>query len=319
MRKDMMWAFMIQLGSNMWAKENEQRSYYVEWEERYHETMVTDKEVWRKVTDFLPQAGFNTLLIDLGEGVIYDSHPELAVPGAWTKQELIDELERLRGIGLTPIPKLNFSCGHNAWMGPYTMMVGTETYYQVCEDLIHEVIEMFGQPEFFHLGLDEETAKQQRHVPIATVRAPYKQMEDALRLFKVCLDKGVRPWMWIDSHAVESFGGEEAFCNSVPKEVLISNWYYRKLYASEQSERVLLYNKLADWGYEQVPTSSTCSSVLNTRQTMRYCKETVKPESIRGYLTAPWILTDEESYYGLLNDAWRFGGARKAIYGEDSI
>ena len=29
------------------------------------------------------------------------------------------------------------------------------------------------------------------------------------------------------------------------------------------------------------------------------------------------ILTEEESYYGLLNDALRFGGAKKAIYGDE--
>ena len=109
MRKDMMWAFMIYLGSNMWAKKGEKRPYRTEWEEEYHEEMVTSKEVWRKVTDFLPECGINTLLIDIGEGVQFDSHPELAIPGSWTKTELKTEIERLRAMGITPIPKLNFS------------------------------------------------------------------------------------------------------------------------------------------------------------------------------------------------------------------
>lgn len=313
----MMWAYMIQLGSNMWGKPGEKRPYPVEWEEEYHEDMVTSKEVWRKVTDFLPKCGINTLLIDIGEGVKFDSHPELAIPGSWEKQELEEELLRLRGIGITPIPKLNFSCGHNAWLGEYAQMIGTDTYYHVCEELIQEVIELFDKPEFFHLGLDEETIQNQPYVPFATVRAPYKQIEDAVSLFQFCLDRGVRPWMWIDAHAVQSFGGEEEFCAKVPKEVLISNWYYFNPYTTTHPEKIKLYNKLAEWGYEQVPTSSTCSRALNSRQTMRYCKETVKENSIRGFMTAAWILTDEESYYGLLNDAWRFGCAKKTIYGDN--
>jgi len=316
---DMMWAYMIQLGSNMWGKPGEKRPYFVEWEEQYHETMVTSKEVWRKVTDFLPECGINTLLIDIGEGVQYESHPELAIPGAWTKQELKEELDRLRKMGITPIPKLNFSCGHNAWLGEYAQMIGTDTYYGVCEELIEEMIELFEKPEFFHLGLDEERIENQPYVPFATVRAPHKQMEDAIKLFNFCLERGVRPWMWIDAHAVQSFGGEEEFCAKIPKEVLISNWYYFNPNTAGHPEKIQLYSKLGEWGYEQVPTSSTCSRVLNSRETMRHCKSHVKPESLRGFMTASWVLTEEESYYRLLDDAWRFGCAKKTIYGEEGI
>ena len=53
----------------------------------FHDFLYCDKEVWRKVTDFLPSCGINTLLIDMGEGVRLDSHPELAVEGSWSKQE----------------------------------------------------------------------------------------------------------------------------------------------------------------------------------------------------------------------------------------
>lgn len=316
MAREKMWVYMIQLGCNMWAKPGEQRPYYVEPDERYRESMATDREVWRKVTDFLPGCGFNTLLIDIGEALRFDSHPELAVPGAWTKEEAKEEIKRLRSIGLTPIPKLNFSSCHNAWLRDYAYMVGTETYYRVCEELIEETIELFDTPEFIHLGLDEENYNKQKDFPIATIRAPYKQVEDANRLFQVCLKKGVRPWMWIESRCIQSFGGEEYFRTHIPKEVLISNWFYHNINNTEYQERIELYKKLGEWGYEQVPTSSTFNYRLNSRQTMRYCKENVKPESLIGFMTAGWILTDWESYYGLLNDAWRFGYAREQIYGE---
>jgi hypothetical protein len=197
-------------------------------------------------------------------------------------------------------------------------MIGTDTYYQVCEDVLVEMIELFDTPEFFHLGLDEERIQNQAYRPIATVRATYKQLEDANKLFKICLDRGVRPWMWIDDNAVTNFGGEEEFCAKIPKEVLISNWFYEGVFRNAHTDKIQLYNKLAEWGYEQVPTSSTWGrQPTNSRETMRYCKKTVKEESIRGYMTASWILTDPESYYGLLNDAWRFGCAKKTIYGDE--
>lgn len=312
-----MWAYMIYLGSNMWAKKGEVRPYYVDPERQYKETMVTEKDIWRKITDFLPGCGFNTLLIDIGEGVKLESYPQLAIPGSWEKQELKEELIRLREMGITPIPKLNFSTCHNAWMQDFSYMVGSEPYYRMCEETVSELIELFDTPEFFHLGLDEELVQTQLYFPITTVRTPQKQLEDANKLFKVCLEKGVRPWMWIDLPAIDSFGGEESFQQNIPKEVLISNWFYGFLYRSKPVKEAELYKKLGEWGYEQVPTSSTCLRNLNTRQTMKYCKENVEPSSIRGYLAAPWQSTIAERYYAHLNEAWIFKYAKERIYPEE--
>ena len=75
----------------------------------------------------------------------------------------------LRALGIEPLPKLNFSTCHDAWLGPYSRMVSTPAYYDVCRDLIDEVAELFGGPRFFHLGMDEETAQ---HVPLTTAPFP---------------------------------------------------------------------------------------------------------------------------------------------------
>ncbi len=317
-----MWAYMIYLGSNMWTKKETVKPYWVEPrlpECCYQEKMLTEKEIWRKVTDFLPGCGFNTLLIDIGEGVKLESYPQLAIPGSWEKQELKEELVRLREMGITPIPKLNFSSCHNAWMQEFSYMVGSEPYYKMCEEVVQELIELFGTPEFFHLGLDEELmpTPTPKYSPIVTVRSPRKQLEDANKLFKTCLEKGVRPWMWIDPPAIECFGGEESFQKHIPKEVLISNWYYGDLYVSKPVKNAELYNKLGEWGYDQMPTSSTCKYHTNIKQTMKYCKENVEPSSIKGYLTAPWIPTISERYYAHLSEAWVFKDAKEKIYPEE--
>ena len=317
MKKDMMWTFMIKLGSNMWQKKDSPRPYYTEPEFCYHNEVLCDKEIWRKVTDFLPGCGINTVLIDVGEGVKLDSHPELANPGSWEKSEVATELERLRGMGITPIPKLNFSCAHNAWLKDYCYMVGTETYNRVCREVLEEVMELFGYPEFFHLGLEEETYANQKYSVVATVRRPSKKIADAQDLFQTCLKHGVRPWMWVDIESIQGLGGEQAFVENIPRDVLISNWYYGQVYRSQLDESVLLYNKLDEWGYEQIPTTSTWEYYLNARQTMNYCRDTVSPESIRGYLMAPWIFTIPDNYFGLLDAAWLFGCAKKRNYPEE--
>ena len=49
-------------------------------------------------------------------------------------------------------------------------MVSTPEYYKVCADLIKEVCEAFGNPEFFHLGLDEENAANQVYREFVHIR-----------------------------------------------------------------------------------------------------------------------------------------------------
>ena len=116
--QEKMWAYLIHLGSNMWDDRYAQNpAVPFPAIPKYREELLAPKDVWTKVTDFLAEAGLNTLVIDLGEGVQYASHPELGAKGAWTVAELRAELDRLRAMGITPIPKLNFSCCHDAWHG----------------------------------------------------------------------------------------------------------------------------------------------------------------------------------------------------------
>ena len=122
-----------------------------------------DVNLWNDLVGVMAEADLNMVVIGLGEGVKYDSHPEIAADDAWTVQELRAELARLRRFGIEPIPKLNFSTAHDAWLGPYARCVSTDLYYAVCRDLIAEVIDIFDQPRFFHLGMDEETMTHQQY------------------------------------------------------------------------------------------------------------------------------------------------------------
>lgn len=319
-----MWAVLLHLGSNMWGK----KDCLPPEEERYpsgvyyRDQLLCEKETWEKVTNFLPSCGINTVLIDMAEGVKLDSHPELAVEGSWTKEEFKAELKRLRGMGLTPLPKYNFSCGHNGWMQDYAYMVGLPEYNKVCRDIVKETLELFDHPAFIHLGLEEEDigSQQINHYEVMTVRSPKKKIEDALDLFEACKEGGARPWIWMDPLTLECFGGEEMFKGEIPKDVLVSNWYYGHRLSPKQSTlkenpRAALYHQIDEWGYEQVPTGSTWSHWQNNELTMRFCKEFVEDKKLLGYMTAPWLMTRERHLYNLLADVHTFGMAKKDVYG----
>ena len=101
MKNDLIWGFMIQLGHNMWSEEPlvgepkpEDRDNYAQPFNR------TDVKVWNELTEYYAKRGANLVLIDLGEGLAYPSHPELAVKGSWPAARMKEEIARLRGLGL---------------------------------------------------------------------------------------------------------------------------------------------------------------------------------------------------------------------------
>ena len=316
MKNERIWAFLIHLGSNMWAKKGTTwgRKLHIE-EFGYKDEMFCDRKVWKQVVDFLPSQGFNTLVIDLGEGLLLDSHPEIATRGAWTKAELKEEILRLRDMGITCIPKYNFSTRHNAWMGEWAYRVGSPDYYAMCRDIIEEVIDLFDTPEFFHLGLEEEVPKQNDAINIC--RSPERKTADALELIEVCKGKGTRPWIWLD---VDGFGGWKSFCERIPKDVLISTWHYGIIPNTgrpEDAPKEAYYIKeLDEYGYQQIPTSSSRQYHLNSKETMIFGNDFCKNGTIIGYMTASWYLTCERRLYALLNDAYTFSWARRDVFGE---
>ena len=198
-------------------------------------------------------------------------------------------------------------------------MGGTRKYNEVCADIIRETIEMFGNPEFFHLGMEEEKIENQGHYPVMRERTWKKRTEDLNFLCEVCREGGARPWIWVDVQSVQALGGLEKFNENVAKDVLISNWWYSKIHFDGENEnpRTKLYRDIDALGYEQVPTSSTYSYPYNSRQTMRYGKDYLKDENIRGYMTAAWQGTVPNSENGLKYDAAMFSQAKKLVYPEE--
>ena len=205
------WAFFLNLGCNMWEDKwspKHKHPIQVDTSTRYYEITSTEKDTWKRIVDDLPSFGINMVVIDLGEGVRYDTHPELANEGSWTKEELMAEIRRMKLMGLEPIPKLNFSACHDAWLGEYGYMVSTKKYYEVVSDLIAEVCEMFEHPRFFHLGMDEEDYPD-HHTGITSIRSVDLWWHDLYFFFNEVEKHGARPWIWSDFYWKHQEGWEK--------------------------------------------------------------------------------------------------------------
>ena len=309
--KDYLWAYLIHLSNNMWDDDGSIRKppYTL-----YSNHLQAEDTVWKNVIDFLPGQGFNTVLIDVGDGMEYESHPEISIPGAWPKDKLKKELNHIRSLGMMPLPKLNFSTCHDTWLGKYGRMVSTPEYYQVCKDLIREVAEVFDYPAYFHLGMDEEGWGCQKNFGYCVIRQFDLWWHDAYYLFDCCEQVGARPWVWADY----CWNHMEEYLQKMPKSVLQSNWSYHPIAKNPdgtyEDPKYDAYRILDQAGFEQVPTSSAYERWYNSLQTMQLGKESLTPELVKGYMTAPWYMTTQKDYYTLLADAQRFGDAKKVVY-----
>ena len=301
-------AMMLKLGSNTHAEPlypSVKPANQWDYEHTVADELRLDEDVWREVTDAMAAKGYNMVVIGVAEGVVYPSHPELAVKGSWSVEKLKAELKRLRAMGLEPIPKMNFAASHDTWLGEYHRMVSTETYYKVCADVIRDVVEIFDHPRFLHLGYDEE-------MPIAQAKSAYMVVRQGelwwhdFDFFRKEVEKhGVRAWIWSDYF----WHHPKEFLERMPKSVLQSNWYYRTDFGEKVCDRAKMEKAImaAGWpevaagpstyvefekaGYDQLPCGSVWANDGCMAATVRFCRSRIAKPRLKGFLMAPWLAT----------------------------
>ena len=283
----------LQLGNNMWSDVKVDSWALTKKEELddvcSKEHLRFDEAVWGRLTDRMVQRGLNAVVIDIGEGYLYPSHPELSVKGSWDAEKMRKELARLRGMGLEPIPKLNFSTAHDTWLKEYGRMVSTPEYYKVCADVIRDVCEVFDKPRLFHLGYDEETAGNQYKYAYCAVRQGELWWHD-FNFFVQTVEKlGMRPWIWSDF----LWRHKDEFLKRMPKSVMQSNWYYRQWFDLEtipKERRVHLesYLVLDKADFDQIPCGSNWACDENIAGVVRFCRKHIAPERLKGFLMTTW-------------------------------
>lgn len=298
----MLWSNLIHLGYNLnldrenahedaLAARNAPADYF-----RWKPYARIDDAVWDEVVRASADAGLNSLVIAPADGVRYESHPEIAVEGAWTTTRLKEELQRLRELGIEPLPKLNFAAGHDIWLGEYSKMVSSQTYYTVVGELIAEVAELFGKPALFHIGMDEENFDDQQLLDLVVIRQHELWWHDLEFLAEQVRTQGCRPWMWAD--AAWRMAGD--FYDRVAPDIVQSNWYYWNGFQGDEAGRPkpldwhesthwMAYLDLDEQGFDQIPTASTFIESDNLLTTVRFARERLTPERILGFLQSTWL------------------------------
>jgi hypothetical protein len=296
-RAEKIWACLIHISMNMWKEKSQ--------------VLPFDDSLWNDVLGKMVEAGMNMVVMDLGDAIVYKSHPEIAVQHAWSTDRLYKELEKIRAMGLEPIPKLNFSTCHDAWLGKYSRMISTDYYYAVCRDIIAEVAEIYGRPRLFHLGMDEENARNQREHAQMVVRQHDLYWGDIYFLIGEVMKNGSRPWVWQDYVRHEP----ENFARMMPKSVLQSNWYNRLDFNPETNLEVKGYQTLESLGYDQVPGGSNYydGTDENFLGNVRFCADNIADERLLGFIQSPWVSTEEVNREKLLRGI-ELAGEAKAWY-----
>ena len=257
------------------------------WLSAASESMRFDFDLYRRYLEELKANGTNAIIVDVGDALIYESHPEIAVKGAFTKDEMRRELDFMNEMGFEVIPKLNFSTAHDVWMKDYSRMVSTPLYYKVVEDLIDEVCELF-EPRLFHLGLDEENYECQKRYDYALVRQNDLWWKD-LYFYVECVEKrGARAMMWSDY----ARNHPEEFVQKCPKSVVQNVWYYFNKYGEDIEEkyriRIMPIDVLEKAGFDQIPTASIEYDRDSLQRLVEYTVEHVSPEHLLGYMQTTW-------------------------------
>lgn len=318
-----MWAILIHLSKNMWTPVSEELSF--------------DESMWDYVLEESVKAGINTIVLDVGDGIQYASHPEIAIKGAWTRGRVRKEVARCKELGIALIPKLNFATPHDQWLGEYARMISTTTYYRVCNDLIKEVYELFDHPAYIHLGMDEEDARHVQHHEYAVYRQGELFWHDLNFLIDCVADTGAKPWIW----SCPLFRHMDEYKAHVSADAaVLSPWYYNAFRKEHwtpietRAEYVAYYNEgdyaklgikyveedpylvnfrevalpLLKEGYKYIP----CASVFNrcdwnTSDLVEYFRDNAPDNQILGYITAPWnmmVRTEKDMLF--LEESFRF-------------
>jgi hypothetical protein len=300
----MIWANLIHLSFNMWGdRELTDAEIFPVASVRKHlpaqPYLRFDEDLWNLILERMSEAGMNMVVLDLGDAVQYKSHPEVAIKNAWSVSKLKSEIKKMRAMGLEPIPKLNFSCSHDAWLGDYARMISTPTYYKVVKDLIEEVIQIFDTPRFFHIGMDEEAYENQKFLAYAAVRQHELWWHDLNFYVSEIKKHNVRAWMWGDTIR---YMDPETFYQKMDKTVLQSNWSYGKTFRKALRgrvpkwnwEMVQSFNKLEKGGYEQIPTASNWIYNNNLKDMVAYCQNNLSPSRLKGFMMTTWLPTVNE-------------------------
>lgn len=188
-----------------------------------------DSETAYTIIQEMAAAGMNTLIIDCGDAIEYQSHPELKRHYTRPMSALKALADKARKLKIEVIPKLNFSQSrfyqHNHWMYPHNEVVNRRDifdlpeYWRIAFELIDELTSSAKPERFFHIGLDEDTD-----------RAPSLFAAAANLLADGLKEKGLRTVMWrdirIDTRGLVFSEKQDIVEDLIARDMILQVWNY---------------------------------------------------------------------------------------------
>jgi len=247
--------------------------YDPRWMEDKESEQRFDRALMEDLINLTADCGYNTVILDVADAVAYASHPELRQPYTVPMQELADLSDLARGRGLEVIGKLNFAKSdrhrNNWWFRPHRDRPDDDAYFDHAWQVIDEVREACGKGRYFHVGMDEDTARDV---------APYCAVIE--RLHEGLADRDCRTVVWSDlcvQWSDDLAAKAEAAAKHLPRDVVVNIWHYRQAFP----ERLKM---LVDLGYEVWCATGR----LDTSVAARW-REAVERQGGRGLITTVWM------------------------------
>jgi hypothetical protein len=118
------------------------------------------------IIDRMASVGLDLVVIDCGDGLIYQSHPELTRHYSQRMDVLQQLVHRANHRGIEVVPLLNFAQSgvfqNNHWFHPHHKLFDNEKYWQFAFEIIDELREIIQPCRFFHIGMDEDHWRSHR-------------------------------------------------------------------------------------------------------------------------------------------------------------
>jgi hypothetical protein len=270
----------------------------------------------------LAEMGINVLILEVGYGFEFKSHPELRrgkKPITKTTARMLAERCRKHGIRLIP----QFQClGHQSWKehtaplltkypeldltpGAFPKNKGiycrewdplNPRVNEIVFPMMDELIDAF-EADAFHVGMDEVFLLGNEHSPSTKGKDPAKLFAKAVNDYHEHLVKNrrVEMLMWgdrlIDGNKFDfgkwesSKNGTAAAVDMIPKDIIICDWHYSK---SSAYESVPMF---VEKGFRVLPAG--WNKVDATIALIKYSKTQTSP-LVLGHLFTTWSVKKNE-------------------------
>ena len=249
-------------------------------------------ETGLELLDAMKKAGFNMVILDIADGVIYDSHPEMQRHYSVPISELKAFSDRAHELGIEFVPKLNFSRSgrnqHDKWLSPHwdqnNFVKVRDDYRQTATDIIDEIVELCQPIHFFHIGMDEDHHRS------------LSQYVETITFFHDYLEgKGIRTMVWNDTpyenrdviaqvHADKMRAAEPL----LPKDIIHVVWDYDLVHEG-------LVKRLSDYGF------SVLVAPGGNPGRIKKWKKIMEEEGGDGFLFTNWTKCSDENRQKLLD------------------